>query len=382
MRRATGEGTVYQRKDGVWCGALQLAGRRRTVYGKSQKEATQKLRTLREQAQAQGQVNQPGRMTLERLLRDWLAQAAPRLRPTTLDAYRVIIDKYLVPHLGHAQLTRLDALTVAHYYATLAPKVSKRRLESVHGLLHKVLADAQRWGLVNSNPAALVDAPRRDRREPRLWNPDQVQRFLAAVVAGQGGQYGRLFGFLLVSGARVGEAAGLTWADVDQAQGTVRVARQITEVRGRPVPLPPKTKSGTRTLTLPSVGLDLLRQQRAAGARLRLKAGPRWEPSDRVFPSATGGVPPRRSLRRSFATLLARLELPAVSLHGLRHTNLTLLAMTGVPVRVAQARAGHRDAATTMRVYQHILGDADRRAADALQTALVPPATDPASADA
>ena len=373
MRRAVGEGSVYQRRDGTWCGALQLAGRRRTVYGKTQREVSQKLQALRQQTQRQGCVSTPGRMTLEQLLRDWLAQAAPRLRPTTFDAYGVIIDKYLVPGIGQVQLARLDALTIAHYYATLAPRVSKRRMESVHALLHKVLTDAQRWGLASNNPAALVDAPRRERPEPRLWSPDQVQRFWAAVLAGAGGHYGGVFGFLLLSGVRVGEAAGLTWTDIDLEQRTVRVARQITEVRGRPVPLPPKTKSGVRTLTLPPVGLELLGHQRAALARLRLKAGPRWEPSDRVFPSATGGVPPRRSLRRSFAGLLARLELPAIPLHGLRHTNLSLLAMQGVPVRVAQARAGHRDAVTTLRVYQHVLGDADAQAADALQAVFAPP---------
>jgi len=41
--------------------------------------------------------------------------------------------------------------------------------------------------------------------------------------------------------------------------------------------------------------------------------------------------------------------------------------MAGVPVKVAQQRAGHATASVTMAVYSHVLGDADKQAAEALE---------------
>lgn len=46
--------------------------------------------------------------------------------------------------------------------------------------------------------------------------------------------------------------------------------------------------------------------------------------------------------------------------------SLSLLAMAGVPVKVAQARAGHSSPIVTLTTYVHMVGEADRRAAEAL----------------
>ena len=44
MRRLRGEGSVYQRKDGLWVGRYEAAGRRKYVYGKPKKAVTDRLR--------------------------------------------------------------------------------------------------------------------------------------------------------------------------------------------------------------------------------------------------------------------------------------------------------------------------------------------------
>ncbi len=50
-----------------------------------------------------------------------------------------------------------------------------------------------------------------------------------------------------------------------------------------------------------------------------------------------------------------RLGLPLLSPHGLRHLHLSLLAMHGVPLKAAQARAGHSSPVVTLKVYQRVL---------------------------
>jgi len=370
-RRAHGEGTIYKRKDGRWQASLQLDGKRKTIYGKTRTEVAEKLRQLQGAARENGRIPDAGRLTLSEYLHQWLEQAESRLRSTTLDAYRVIADCYLAPHIGTVRLSRLDPMRIARLYANLAKAGhSKRRVQSVHAFLRKVLADAHRWGLLSNNPADLVDKPKREHKERELWSPEEISRFLRAVQEGECGQYGPLLGFLLASGCRVGEALGLRWSDIDWRAGAVRIERQITEVRCKPIECEPKTRASVRTISLPAWGMELLRRQKAMVAEWRLQSGSPFEWPDRVFTTSVGTVPLQGNIRRALHEACDRLNLPCIRTHDLRHLHLSMLAMAGVPVKVAQQRAGHATAAITMAVYSHVLGDADKQAAEALERAL------------
>src|SRR3546814_16491320 len=61
----------------------------------------------------------------------------------------------------------------------------------------------------------------------------------------------------------------------------------------------------------------------------------------------------------SFSQILdrkvAKLDVPTISLHDLRHTHATLLLKAGIPVKVVSERLGHANVAFTMSVYQHVL---------------------------
>lgn len=360
-RRSDGEGSITQRKDGRWQAALQVDGKRQTVYGRTRQEVADKLRTLQGVAEQHGRLPNPGKLTLGDYLPQWLEQATPHLRAKTALDYEILIRLHITPFLGKTPLSRLAALQVARFYARLLREGrSPRRVQQAHELLHKALGDAVRFGLLATNPADNVDAPKRQRHEIELWTAPQAARFIEAVQDGRGGQYGPLLGFLLASGCRVGEALGMRWSDIDWQAGTVRIERQQTEVRGRPQEGPPKTRAGVRSLSLPAWGMGLLRRQRDTVAAWKLG-------SIRVFPTQTGSVPLQGNVRRALTELCRKLNLPRLRVHDLRHMNLSFLAMAGVPLKVAQQRAGHSSPTMTLRVYTHVIGDGDRLAAAALE---------------
>jgi len=369
MRRSSGEGSIYQRQqDGRWVGALQIDGRRRTVYGRTRGEVAEKLRAIQQQAQQAGHMADAGRLTVAEFLRQWLGQAEERLRPTTMADYRIMAEKHVIPRIGSVRLAKLDPLRLARFYAALAQDgMSPRRRQMVHGFLHKALGDAHRWHLLPNNPAASVDVPKRERKELRLWTAEQASLFLHAVLAGEGGQYGPLLGFLLASGCRIGEALGLVWRDVNFTNAMVRIERQITQVHGKPVEGTPKTAAGVRSLALPAWGIEMLRRQKAQVNEWRLQSGHAHDWPGRVFPTRAGTVPLQGNIRRALRELCQKLSLPVVRVHDLRHISLSLLAGAGVPLKDLQRRAGHATARMTLDVYLHALAEGDRRAADALQ---------------
>lgn len=60
---------------------------------------------------------------------------------------------------------------------------------------------------------------------------------------------------------------------------------------------------------------------------------------------------------------VAEIEINPITFHGLRHTHITLLLRSGVPVHVVSARAGHAKASLTLDTYSHLLGGEDNDAA-------------------
>ncbi|HOR01112.1 MAG TPA: site-specific integrase [Anaerolineae bacterium] len=368
MRRSGGEGSIFQRRqDGRWVGAYQMDGRRHTVYGKTRSEVAEKLRAIQTQARQAGRLPDAGRLTVAEYLRQWLAQAEDRLRPTTKADYHVMAEKHINSRIGNTRLLRLDPLRLSRFYSTLAQDgMSARRRQMVHGFLHKALGDAHRWGLLPNNPATLVDVPKRERKELKLWAPGQVSAFLQAVQAGESGQYAYLLGFLLASGARIGEALGLRWSDVDLDAATVRIERQITEVHCRPIEQAPKTESGIRTIALPAWGVELLRRQKAQVNEWRLASGHAHDWPERVFTASVGSVPLRGNVKRALHALCDRFGLPRIRVHDLRHISLSLLAGAGVSVKDLQRRAGHSTPRMTLEVYTHVLSDNERQAAQLL----------------
>ncbi|HET8632309.1 MAG TPA: N-terminal phage integrase SAM-like domain-containing protein [Thermomicrobiales bacterium] len=112
-KRGNGEGTVRQRKPGLWEGRYtyhDATGKlqRRSVYGATQKEATEKLRAAL-RAIDQGDTPIIDRQTVAQFLAGWLANnARPAVRPKTYDSYAQVIRLYIAPTIGELRLARLQ----------------------------------------------------------------------------------------------------------------------------------------------------------------------------------------------------------------------------------------------------------------------------------
>jgi integrase len=53
-------------------------------------------------------------------------------------------------------------------------------------------------------------------------------------------------------------------------------------------------------------------------------------------------------------------------MHDLRHTHASLLLAAGEPIPVVSARPRHKDSATTLRTYAHMIPGTERGPADAM----------------
>ncbi|WP_432571177.1 site-specific integrase [Kineococcus sp. SYSU DK005] len=373
-RRGAGEGSVFRRdSDGRWVARLVVEeggrARRRTFYGKTRKEALEKLREAQRRVEDGGPVVDSS-APLSAFLVKWRATTleAAELKPTTRENYATLCRRHLEPTLGHIALGKLTPADVeALVLAKRREGLSDATIRLIYTTLRRALDAAVRDGLVRRNVASAVSRPRVGHREAKVLTPLQAQQLLDAARGD------RLFAFFAVAmgcGLRRGEGLALRWADVDLDEGLLRVGRTLSRTKDGLVFTEPKSARSRRTVPLPRQLVDELRRHRQRQLEERLLVASEWEDNDLVFPSRLGTPLDPRNALRAFQAAVTRAGLPMVGLHTLRHTCASLLLAQGVHPRVVMETLGHSGISITMDTYSHVMPQQQREAADHLAAAL------------
>ncbi|MGB9866578.1 MAG: tyrosine-type recombinase/integrase [Bacillota bacterium] len=332
----------------------------RSVKG-TKRQAEQVAQQLVAELQ-QGTYVKPQKITLADYLRQWLEVACvPRLSPKTIQGYRTCIENHIIPALGLLPVSEVVPLHLQTLYSSLLDTgLSNRTVELVHTVLHAALKQAVKWQLIPRNPADAVEPPRPARPEIHVLKPEQVPALLDAA---RGSPIEALVIVALSTGLRRGELLALRWEDVDLKAGIIYVRRNLIRVDKQLIEKAPKTKRGQRSVPVPRMALEVLRN-----LSMRSEA---TGPNDYVF-CRQGGLPLDPStVTHQFARIAKKMGFEGLRFHDLRHTHATLLLSQGVHPKVVQERLGHETITTTIDTYSHViptLQEQARRALDAVFT--------------
>jgi integrase len=367
-RRGNNEGTIVQRKDGRWAGAVTTGlAQRRWVYGKTREEVAR--RVIDALKSTQDGVPIPGELeTVERFLTKWLEQTVrPKVRPVTLVSYATIVRLHLIPELGAVRLSRLTPADVQGLLnRKMVAGLSPRRVEYIRGVLRQALGHAVKWGLLQRNVVDLTDRPRPTRQDLRPLDAQQALVFLHSV---RGDRLEALYHLALALGMRQGELLGLRWDDVDLERGFVRVRRSLVRIGGQFVLTEPKTDRSARRLPLPSTLMETLRAHKRRQTEEQL-AAPAWGGWDLVFTTPSGQPLHSKSVTKAFQAHVDAAGLPRQRFHDLRHACASLLMAQGVHPRVVMEVLGHATITTTMNTYTHVTEATQREALAGLSSSL------------
>ena len=118
-----------------------------------------------------------------------------------------------------------------------------------------------------------------------------------------------------------------------------------------------KTRTSRRTLALPEMAVQALREHQELQRQERLNAGPLWEEHDLVFASTLGTPLDRSHVRRSLRLMCRNAGIGEDwAPRDLRHTFVSIMSAHGdVPVEEIARLTGHSDIRTTETVYRHEL---------------------------
>lgn len=250
--------------------------------------------------------------------------------PHTLRAYRKDLDEFFRESGEESGIDAVRGFVASGIGKGLKKSTVGRRLASVRSFF-KYLA---REGVLSSNPARLVPAPKLPKALPKFLTVDEAFA-LVENPSGTGFIEARdraVLELLYSSGLRVSELSGLDMEDLKLSEGLVKA-----KGKGKKERIVPVGKKAISALQAYMVERSLLKKTGSA-----------------LFTSSRGGRLSDRSVRRAVVKYSRLSGLSKkIGPHTLRHTFATHLLHGGADLRVIQELLGHASLSTTQK-YTHL----------------------------
>lgn len=395
-KRANGQGTIRQRADGLWEGMISVNGKRKSVYGKTQKEVRTKMSAL-SVAIDNGTYFEPSKMTLGQWLDDWTDNYLNNVKPTTARSYKIQIKEHIKPNLGNIKLSKLNADDIKKFYNHLSTDgrqliardetgkpikvdgknvmecagLSAKSIKNIHGVLTRCLNDAVDMGLIQVNVAERVSnkLPRVEKKEISILD-DAQQKLLIANCKDD--VYGYIFRILLFTGMRESECLGLTWDCVDFNNETITIKQQLVANGADSYSFGSPKNSKTRTISPAPFVFDLLKSRKSQQGKDKLAMGSEWITYDKkrqlVFTSEVGKfINPHNLYNHYKRNLAPQIGAPDSVVHALRHTHVVVRLQNMDDIKTISQDVGHASVAFTMDVYAHVSRQMRENSRDKMQ---------------
>jgi integrase len=281
----------------------------------------------------------------------WFA-ALENLSPTTMQAYRNRLDQQVLPGLGNLRIRELSIGTIDRHLRLVSDKHGPAVAKMTKSVLSGVCSLAARHDALDRNPVRDTGSLKvATKKAPKALSADQARELLAQLDADARARERDVpdfVAFMIASGCRIGEAAAVTWGDLDLDAGTVDVTSTIVRVTGQGlVRKSNKTASGARTLLLPPWCVEKLRRRAARGSASKDIAGEERP----VFPAPRGGWRDPSNTQADLRAAFSAAGFGHITSHVIRKTTATMLDHAGLSARAIADQLGHANPSLTQDVY-------------------------------
>ncbi|MBW1601778.1 site-specific integrase [Streptomyces sp. JJ66] len=361
-RRSRGDGGLHWNEPRQrWIATASLGydgnGKRITKRGsgKTKTEAKAKLKeVLRDYDD--GLAIAPSDYTVKEAVEDWLAHGLAGRDEETVKNCTILSRVHVIPPLGGRKLRDLSAEHVDRWLAAKGKALARSTLLKLHSILNRSVRRAMARDKVKRNVVELCSVPNGlPGRPSKSLTLVQAESVLATAEESRMGAY---IVVSLLTGARTEELRALTWDHVDltgKPDASPAVPSHIAVWRSVRSGGDTKTRKSRRTLALPGRCIDALRAQHTQQDADRRAAGKGWKEHGLVFSSSVGTPLDPSHVRRDFRRAIK--AAPGVTAaewtpRELRHSFVSLLSDSGVPLEEISRLVGHSGTAVTELVYR------------------------------
>lgn len=293
-------------------------------------------------------------MTLSSFSDLYMEDMAHRVRASTHENKRFIIDTKIKPYLGNKPMSAITPPDVRKWQNELiAADYAPTYLKTVNNQLTAIFNYAVKFYSLKENPCHKAGSMgKKNADEMQFWTTAEYKQFREAVKDKPRAYMA--FEMLYYTGMRIGELMALTLADVDYEAGTVTVSKSYNRLNGEDIISPPKTPKSNRVIAAP----QFLFEELQAYVSQLYGVGP----SDRLFPFT------KHFLEHEMRRGCTASGVKRIRLHDIRHSHASLLVELGFSPLLIAERLGHEKVETTMNTYSHLWPHKQQEVVDRLQS--------------
>lgn len=304
-------------------------------------------------------------ITFAALVKNYMADLATRLKPTTIETKRSIIEKKLLPSFAKMKICDIDELAIRRWQNELLDyrdekgcPYSNTYLKTINNQLSAIMNYATIYYKLQKNPCRAVGSIGKSNADAmKIWTLDEFERFIEY----ENKSAGKLaFNILFWSGIREGELLALTRNDFiynGSDEYRLNIDKNFEIVRGIQYILTPKTDASHRCITIPQF---------------------LYHEAIKYFDSLYNPDPEERLFYFTKSYLLSEIkrvaklaDLESIRVHDLRHSHASLLIEMGFNILMVSQRLGHEKVETTWQTYAHLYPDKEKMLAAQLDTVKV-----------
>ena len=278
------------------------------------------------------------------------------IRKVTLDKYKMTLRwlRKLIPDLKIKDLTRISYQELLNNYAL---EHERQTTMDFHHQLKGSILDAVDEGLLDRDPTrkAIIKGKTPSVKKVKFINQFELHTLLDTLELKNEISWEWMILLIAKTGLRFSEALALTPADFNFSRQSISVSK-TWDYKGEGGFLPTKNQSSIR-----KVQIDW---QTVIQFSQLIKDLPEDKPifvKGKVYNSTVNGVLER---------YCKKVEVPVISIHGLRHTHASLLLFAGVSIASVARRLGHSSMNTTQKTYLHIIQELENRDVDLVMRSL------------
>ncbi|MFR3410356.1 MAG: tyrosine-type recombinase/integrase [Christensenellales bacterium] len=317
-----------------------------------------------------------------------------------------LIRHYIAPKLGELRLKEITPRVLEMFYQGLlktpaVPLMTDKKyrqtgkfvqpptIRKIHNLLHSAFNQAEKWELIEKNPAKFATLPKYEMQERDIWDS---QTLFHAIDCCEDERLKLCLNLAFSCSLRIGELLGLTWDCVDISEESIAagkahivVNKQLQRVNKRSMEATdskdvlttfpeiglqnntvlilkkPKTRASIRKIFLPKTVAENLTKWKMEQDLLIEQLGAEYHDYNLVIAGSRGQPVESNIIRKSMRQLIEANELPQVCFHSLRHSSITYkLKLNGGDIKAVQGDSGHAQATMVTDQYSHILDESRR----------------------
>lgn len=279
------------------------------------------------------------------------------IRKVTLDKYHMTqswIEK-LVPDLKLCDMSRIEYQTILNEYARTH---ERQTTMDFHHQLKGAILDAVDEGYIDRDPTrkVIIKGKTPTHKKIKYLNQFELHTLICNLNLSNSISWDWFILLVAKTGMRFSEALALTPGDFDFPHQSLSI-NKTWDYKGSGGFLPTKNKSSVRKIQIDwqTVG------QFSELVKNMPEDKPIFVQKENVYNSTVNEI---------LARHCKRIDIPIISIHGLRHTHASLLLFAGVSIGSVARRLGHSSMNTTQKTYLHIIQELENQDVDIVMRSL------------